>query len=230
MLHDCAVASVVKRAQLDGSWTCDSLSDSVPRSGLTAVATRNCEACRRAQAVEGLELVVGETVLGGDVDGGGGGVDGGAHHVEGGEGVERRGGGGVLVSEEPHDDPHGVVLDEAHQVAAELGLPWYWLNDQASVYVSRTEDRQAVRVFDHPGVRVSAASAEHLLAMKALAGRRFADHDDLATLIRILGLSSVAQVAEICARVFPEEPLSDRARLLVEDVLDELRKSGEGAP
>lgn len=126
--------------------------------------------------------------------------------------------------------PHGVVLDEAHQVAAELGLPWYWLNDQASVYVSRTEDRQAVRVFDHPGVRVSAASAEHLLAMKALAGRRFADHDDLATLIRILGLSSVAQVAEICARVFPEEPLSDRARLLVEDVLDELRKSGEGAP
>lgn len=64
--------------------------------------------------------------------------------------------------------------------------------------------------------------------MKALAGRRFADRDDLATLIRALGLTSVGQVAKICARVFPEEPLSDRARLLVEDVVDELHRAGEG--
>jgi hypothetical protein len=31
------------RNTLDGSWRCDSLSDPAPRSGLTAVATRNCE-------------------------------------------------------------------------------------------------------------------------------------------------------------------------------------------
>ncbi len=123
--------------------------------------------------------------------------------------------------------PHGVVLDEASQVAEELGLPRYWLNDQASVYVSTADDRQAVRVFDHPGLRVSAASAEHLLAMKALAGRRFADRDDLATLIQVLGLTSAGQVAEICARVFPDEPLSDRARLLVEDVLADLQGPGD---
>jgi hypothetical protein len=29
--------------------------------------------------------------------------------------------------------PHGVVLEEAHAVAEELGLPQWWLNEQASV-------------------------------------------------------------------------------------------------
>lgn len=123
--------------------------------------------------------------------------------------------------------PHGVVLDVAQHVAGALGLPRYWLNDQASVYVSTVADTQAVRVFDEPGLRVSAASAEHLLAMKALAGRRFADPDDLATLIRVLGLTSVEQVAATCAAVFPDEPLSDRSRLLVEDVLADLQKPGK---
>lgn len=126
--------------------------------------------------------------------------------------------------------PHGVVVDAAHKVAEELGLPPYWLNDRASIYVSAAEDSQAVRVFDHPGLRVSAASAEHLLAMKALAGRRFADRDDLVTLIGVLRLTTVEQVAEICARVFPDEPLRGRGRLLVEDVLPDLTEPGEANP
>jgi hypothetical protein len=32
--------------------------------------------------------------------------------------------------------PHGIVLEEARVVAAELGLPAWWLNEQASVYVA----------------------------------------------------------------------------------------------
>ena len=32
--------------------------------------------------------------------------------------------------------PHGVVLEEARAVAAELGLPSWWLNERASVYVA----------------------------------------------------------------------------------------------
>jgi len=32
--------------------------------------------------------------------------------------------------------PHGVVLEEARNVARELGLPPWWLNEQASVYIS----------------------------------------------------------------------------------------------
>jgi hypothetical protein len=68
--------------------------------------------------------------------------------------------------------PHGIVHEEARAVGAELGLPSWWLNEQASSYVAPGGDPSPSRVFDHPGLRVFAASPEHLLAMKALAARR----------------------------------------------------------
>ena len=115
--------------------------------------------------------------------------------------------------------PHGAVLEEAWAVADELGLPRWWLNDQASVYVARGGDQQAPRVFEHPGLRVSAASAEHLLAMKVRAARR-RDVDDIRFLVQRLGLSSVDAVLSLCAEVFPEEPVPARARLVLEDALE----------
>lgn len=54
--------------------------------------------------------------------------------------------------------PHGVVLEEARSVAAEMGLPDWWLNEQASSYAAPGGDPSASRVFDHPGLRVFAAS------------------------------------------------------------------------
>jgi hypothetical protein len=36
--------------------------------------------------------------------------------------------------------PHGIVLEEARKVADDLGLPYWWLNEQASVYISGKED------------------------------------------------------------------------------------------
>ena len=49
--------------------------------------------------------------------------------------------------------PHGVVLEEARNVAQDLGLPAWWLNEQASVYISGEDDLGRRRVFDHPGLR-----------------------------------------------------------------------------
>ncbi len=60
--------------------------------------------------------------------------------------------------------PHGVVLDEARAVAAELGI---------------------------------------------------------STLVGRLGLSSTAEVLAVCAAVFPDEPVPERARLVLEDLLGE---------
>jgi hypothetical protein len=115
--------------------------------------------------------------------------------------------------------PHGLVLEEARAVAGELGLPLWWLNEQASAYVAPGGDPSAPRVFDHPGLRVAAASPEHLLAMKVLAARR-RDGDDIRYLIQRLGLTSVDQVLALCAEIFPDEPVPDRARLILEDVLE----------
>jgi predicted nucleotidyltransferase len=116
--------------------------------------------------------------------------------------------------------PHGVVLDEARAVAEELGLPSWWLNEQASVYVAPGGDPTAPRVFDHPGLRVAAASPEHLLAMKVLAARR-RDAEDIRFLVRHLGLSTTAAVLALCAEVFPDEDIPARARLVLEDVFGE---------
>jgi predicted nucleotidyltransferase len=113
--------------------------------------------------------------------------------------------------------PHGMVLEAAQEVAAELGLPRWWLNEQASVYVAPGGDGAAPRVFDHPGLRVLAASPEHLLAMKALAARK-QDVEDIRFLIGKLGLSSANDVLAICADVFPGEQVPARAQLLLEEL------------
>jgi uncharacterized nucleotidyltransferase DUF6036 len=112
--------------------------------------------------------------------------------------------------------PHGVVLDEARAVADELGLPHWWLNEQASSYTAPGGDPAAPRVFDHPGLRVSAASPEHLLAMKVLAARR-RDADDIRLLVDTLGITSAEQALELCAEIFPDEPVPGRARLILEE-------------
>jgi len=80
-------------------------------------------------------------------------------------------------------------------------------------------DPDAPRVFDHPGLRVSAASPEHLLAMKVHAARR-RDAGDISFLVKHLGLASVQQVLELCAEIFPDEEVPARARLVLEDVFD----------
>ena len=93
------------------------------------------------------------------------------------------------------------------------------LNEQASTYVAPNGDPTAPRVFDHPGIRVAAASPEHPLAMKVLAARR-RDSDDIRFLIRRLDLASEDEVLAVCAEVFPEEPIPERARLILEDALE----------
>lgn len=114
--------------------------------------------------------------------------------------------------------PHGAVLDEARVVADEMGLPHWWLNEQASVYVAPDGDPTAPRVLDHPGLRVTAASADHLLAMKVLAARR-RDTADIGNLIKHLGLTSIEEILALCAGVFPDEEVPARARLVLEDAL-----------
>lgn len=115
--------------------------------------------------------------------------------------------------------PHGAVLAEAQAVALELGLPTWWLNEQASAYVAPGGDPTAPLVFDHPGLRVHAASAEHLLAMKVNAGRR-RDAEDIRLLARHLGLSTMDRVLAVCIDVFPDESVPDRAVRMLSEIFE----------
>jgi predicted nucleotidyltransferase len=113
--------------------------------------------------------------------------------------------------------PHGIVLDEARNVARDLGLPPWWLNEQASVYISGKDDLGKRRVFDHPGLRVTAASPRHIFAMKALAART-RDIDDLRLLADIIGVDSAETAIQICAEFFPDEDLPPRSAAILEEL------------
>lgn len=113
--------------------------------------------------------------------------------------------------------PHGVVLEEARNVARELGLPTWWLNEQASVYISGKEDPGKRRVFDHPGLRVTAASPRHIFAMKALAART-RDIDDLRLLADIIGVDSAETALQICAEFFPGEEIPPRSIAILQEL------------
>ena len=121
-------------------------------------------------------------------------------------------------------EPREKIHEAAVEVAERLGLPRWWLNDQATSYLSRLRDENAAMIVDYPNLRVTAISPEHLLAMKALAARRYADMDDIALLAARLGLATVEEVEAVCESVYPDEPLSDRARLVVSDVMKRVER------
>ena len=91
------------------------------------------------------------------------------------------------------------MIEEARHVADALGLPYWWLNEQASIYISGKDDPGKRRVFDHPGLRVMAASPAHIFAMKALAART-RDVDDLRLLADIIGVNQPVKLC-ISARI-----------------------------
>lgn len=111
----------------------------------------------------------------------------------------------------------GPMLEAIREVADEMGWPRTWLNNQASGYVSRTPGEGAP-VFDHPFLHVVATPAQHLLAMKVVAARGVRDGEDIRLLLDRLRITSAAGVWEIVARYFPAETITDRSRLLVEDI------------
>ena len=112
-------------------------------------------------------------------------------------------------------DGYGPLVEVVREIARERGWPSTWLNDQAAGYVPSTADATARVVFDHPALHVLAASPEHLLAMKAMAGRR-TDFDDLVRLIEMLGAKSAAEVFAVVEGVLGSQALPDQGRMAIE--------------
>ena len=109
------------------------------------------------------------------------------------------------------------MIEEARRVADDLGLPYWWLNEQASIYISGKDDPGKRRVFDHPGLRVAAASPAHIFAMKALAART-RDIDDLRVDADIIGVESPDEALQICADFYPDEPPPDRSTAVLREL------------
>jgi len=55
--------------------------------------------------------------------------------------------------------------------------------------------------------------------MKVLAARR-RDVEDIRLLVTTLGLTSAEQALALCAEIFPDEPVPDRVRLILQECFD----------
>lgn len=116
----------------------------------------------------------------------------------------------------------------AEHITSRYGLP-------ASLWTATT-DRFLYRAWwiaALPSARMCVRSkslpplADHLLAMKVLAARAIRDADDVRILIRHLGITAAGEVWVIVDRFFPDVPVKQHARGLVEDILGE-QNGGNG--
>jgi len=106
------------------------------------------------------------------------------------------------------------------QVAREQGLPDDWLNNNVIGYISPVHDDPAPVVLTEVGdVKVTVASAETLLAMKIRASRGRRDREDIAFLLRAVGIETVAAAIALYEAYYPEDPLTPRALPMLEDIL-----------
>lgn len=122
--------------------------------------------------------------------------------------------------------PTRAMRDAARAVARTFGAPDDWLNDAAKGYVVSSPPR--MQVLDLPNLRVWAPTADYMLAMKCVSAR-FDTHDadDVAFLVRHLGLVAPGEVFERIARYYPHEQVPPRTRFLVEELMG---ATGEPTP
>jgi hypothetical protein len=78
---------------------------------------------------------------------------------------------------------HGVIMDAVREAAKRLGLPRSWLNENVTMFArcgERDADRVPIGLYPSPerfGLRVTAAKAEYILAMKMRALERITSDD-----------------------------------------------------
>ena len=119
---------------------------------------------------------------------------------------------------------HGftAVTEAARIVAQRRGWPRTWLNEGATVFMPQPPQRRGAVIFDHPALKVIAATTEHMLAMKARAARP-TDRSDVELLLRESNYTSIDQIEDTVNAVFPDEPLGPRQRRWLTALLDALQ-------
>ena len=121
--------------------------------------------------------------------------------------------------------PTREIREAARAVARAYELPGDWLNDAAKGFVLASPPR--LPVMDLPNLRVWAPTADYVLAMKCVSARYDThDADDVAFLIRHLGLVSPDEVFERITRYYPHERVPARSRFLVEELLGATAETG----
>ncbi|MDM3930161.1 DUF6036 family nucleotidyltransferase [Mycobacterium intracellulare] len=118
-------------------------------------------------------------------------------------------------------EPKDIVYEAARHVAAtHEGLPATWINDAVKGFLPGNDNNVRI-VLDVPGLRVSAPSAEYLLALKVYASRPDRDGDDIEFLADYLGLTTANQVLDVAERYFHRSQLSPKTQFFIQQIFGE---------
>lgn len=113
----------------------------------------------------------------------------------------------------------------AAKVAAELGLPGDWLNDDVKQFLAEKEAKRSTPETDFgEGIRIVVPTAAYLLAMKLRACRPPlpgypGDYGDIRFLVQKMGISSVEEAEAIHDKFFPHDALTAEAREVVKGAI-----------
>jgi hypothetical protein len=116
--------------------------------------------------------------------------------------------------------PAAELRRAAERIGEREGLPPGWLNDAVKGFFSESGRFDVYEEFSH--LRVFAPHPEYLLSMKCMAmrlGEEFQDRDDVAMLLKALGIKRIEDAEAALARYFPLDRYP--ARTVLEDLLGE---------
>jgi len=119
-------------------------------------------------------------------------------------------------------EPKMEILKIVSEVAYELGLPDYWLNDGVKGYLSSYNNISEVKRMSN--LVIYAPQLDYLLAMKMLASR--VDHayevEDIKYLLRVLNVRTVEVAIGILYSYYPSGIIPQRTYYLIEELLEEV--------
>jgi len=114
--------------------------------------------------------------------------------------------------------PTKKIREASAKVARELGVPEDWLNDAAKGFFMSEPSK--VPVLDLSHLRVTAPSADYMLAMKCISARfDTSDADDVRFLIKHLKLEASTEVFHIVEKYYPRQQIPPKTQFLVEELL-----------
>ena len=116
---------------------------------------------------------------------------------------------------------HGPVVEAVRRIGRRRGWPDAWLNEEAVSAIPRGKDGRAKTVYGDPYLLVTAASAEHMLAMKVRSARA-KDRKDIAFLVEHLELTSAREVFDLHDEAFPHDPPKEQGFRDARDILKAL--------